>query len=390
MKHLFSMVRPPIIWKHLIKEYTKFLSICLFGIITLLLSTRLEDVARFIALGAPPAKIIAFILYQIPYMLQIAIPLSSLVAGFVLFSNMSASGEMTALRSTGYSLQSLLAPLSFFTIFLSIMMMWGLFDVSAKARYAIKKLEFDVREDEPLTFIQNSRYFSKHGISMELTGSLRTGESAKDLLFCLPSRKNDRLCLALIKQAHAKRGCLHGNYMTLLSSNPPSPNSQSFGSLLIENADKKKTPIGQVHELAQKKTWHVPPEYMPLSVIRAKRQEFQQELTAREYKGQKTKKVEKLVQKFFSEPFRRLSLSIAVFSLYLVGAISGIRNQRSSRRLSSIVRPLFAFAFFISCYLAGKNVDERAVAAIGFYLISHLVLLGYVYRRKNKIELGME
>jgi len=383
-------MRLPIIWGHLIKEYIKILSICLFGIITLLLSTRLEDVARFVALGAPVGKIVAFILYQIPYMLQIAIPLASLVAGFTLFSNMSSSGELTALRSTGYSLQALLSPLSFFTAFMAVVMMWGLFDVSAKSRYAIKKLEFDVREDEPLTFIQNSRYFFKHGISMELTGSLRTGQSAKDLLFCLPSSKNDRLCLVMIKQAHAKHNCLHGNYMSILSSTPPASSTRAFGSLFIENADKKKTPIGQVHELAQKKTWRIAPEYMPLSVVRAKRQELQQQVDAREYKGLNTKKFDTLIQKFSSEPFRRLSLSLAVFSLYLVGAISGMRNHRSSRRLLAIIRPLFAFAVFIAFYLAGKNVDEKAVAAIGFYLSVHLLLLVYAHKRKNKLELGME
>jgi len=390
MKSIFSMLTPPIVWRYLLREYTKIVAICLFGIVTLFLSTRLEDVAHFIALGAPVTKIVAFILYQIPYMLQIAIPLASLVAGFTLFSNMSSSGELTALRSTGYSVQSLLTPLTFFTTLMAIVMMWGLFDVSAKSRLATKKLEFDVREDEPLTFIQNSRYFFKHGVAMELTGSLRTGQNAKDLLFCLPSRKNDRLSLIIIKQAHAKRNCLHGNYMTLLSSNPPSSATKAFGSLLVENADKKKTPIGQVHELAQKKTWSISPEYMPLAVVRAKRQHLRQEMSARLYKGLNTKKTATLIQKFTSEPFRRLSLSLAVISLYLIGAVSGIRNHRTSRRLIALIRPLFCFALFIACYLAGKKLDEKAAAAIAFYLLVHLFLIVYAYRRKNKLELGME
>ena len=62
MKHLRHLWAPPVIWKHLLKEYLRALGICLFGIVALLLSTKLEEVARLISLGAQTTKILAFVL----------------------------------------------------------------------------------------------------------------------------------------------------------------------------------------------------------------------------------------------------------------------------------------------------------------------------------------
>lgn len=374
----------------MLRQYCRNVCICLFGIVFLLLSTKLEEVARFIALGASPEKILLFVLYQIPYLLQIAIPISSLVAGFAVLSSMSASGELTAARSSGYSLSAILAPLSFFSFLLSVLMMWGMFDLSARSHLAAKALEFDVREEEPLSFVQSGRFLAEHGIALELTGSIRTGGEAKDLLLCLASPGSDRLSLVILKKAHAEAKALLGTSLTVISSRTPQSQGQPFGSLIIEHADSKRTPTDFVHELAQRRHWKPMADHFPLSVVRAQQNDLARHVAAREYQGHSAKHLKKLFHKFSSEPFRRLSLSLAIFSLCLAGAVSGIRTSRVSTRLFHAAGPLLAFGLFISAYLAGKNLNDVSPAAIFFYLLPHPILWIFASTLKTRLEYGLE
>ncbi len=374
----------------MLKEYCRALCICLFGVVALLLSTKLEEVARFIALGASSGKIFLFILYQIPYILQIAIPLSSLVAGFTVLSSMSASGELTAARSSGYSLSSILSPLCFASLAISALMMCGLLDLSSESHRAAKSMEFDVRDEEPLAFVQGGRFLAEHGIALEVTGSIRTGEDAKDLLLCLTAPGSERLSVVVLKKAHAEAKALLGNYLTVISSQTPQIADQKFGSLIIENADAKKTPTDFVHEIARSRKWKPTADYFSLAVVRAKRHELAQQVAVREYAGHSAKHLKRLLGEYTSEPFRRLSLSLAVFSLCLAGAVSGIRTSRMSARLLHAARPLLAFGLFIAAYLAGKNLDDVAPAAIFFYLLPHPILWMFASTLKTRLEHGME
>ena len=266
---------PPILWGHLVKKYCQSLGICLFGIIALLLTSKLNEVARFIALGASTGKILLFVLYQIPYALQTALPFASLIAGFATTSAMSSNGELTAARASGYSLSAILTPLACMSLFLSIAMMWGIFDLSSRSHNAAKELEYDVRETEPLAFIQCGRFLPEHGVALELNGSLCSGETAKDVLMCLTPSGTDRLSLIILKATVAEPKALLGKTMTIISSKAPQGSGQAFGSLLVENADAQRTPTDFVHEFAKNKHWRPGPDQFSLSVVRAKQRVLQ-------------------------------------------------------------------------------------------------------------------
>ena len=390
LRHHRHYVTLPVLWRHLLKEYLRALCICLFGIVTFLLTTKLEEVARFITFGASIGKICLFVLCQIPYTLQIAVPIASLVAGFTVLSTMSSNGELTAARASGYSLTSILAPLSLCSMLIGALMMWGMFDLSARSHLAAKEMEFDVRKNEPLAFLQSGRFLAEHGVALELNGSLHNGESAKDLLLCLTPPGGDRLSIIILKKAHAEEKALIGNSMTVISSKAPQTPDQKFGSLVVENADTKTTPTTFVYELAKKHHWKPSADQFTMSVIRAEQKELRHEIAVAEYKGHSSKKLHKFLNKFVSEPFRRLSLSLAVFSLCLAGAVSGIQTSRARRRLLHAAGPLLAFGVFIASYLAGKNLDDVAPLAIFFYLLPHPILWMFSSSLKNRLEHGME
>ena len=379
----------PTLWKHIIWGFFRNFFICLFGIILLLLSTKIEEVARFIALGASILNILSFILYQIPYVTQIGIPIAALIAGFSLFSQMSKDGEITAARSSGYSLTTILFPIFLSGALLSILMIF-IFDISATSHLASKKLEFDVRENQPLAAFQNTRFLNKHGIALELTGSLQTGKNAENLLLCFPSHSNDRLSLLILKETISEKENVKGHEMTVISSQAPPSSHDCFGSLIVENAQKNNTPITHIHEMTQTHSWKIAADHLPLSVVLARQKELSQARLSRHYQGHSAKKLSKQLGKYQSEPFRRLSLIIAAFTLSFAGAIYGIRNTKRPRRGVYVLGPLLSFGIFIASYLIGKTVHEFALIAIFFYVIPHPILIFSASIFKNRIEHGME
>jgi lipopolysaccharide export system permease protein len=387
---LMHVLKIPVLWRHILKEYVQSLGICLFGIVTLLLTTKLDEVARFITLGASIWNICLFVLCQIPYLLQIAVPIASLVASFSVLSTMSSNGELTAARSSGYSLSSILAPICCCSLLIGALMMWGMFDLSARGHLAGKKLEFDAREEQPLAFLQSGHFLAEHGVSMELTGSLHKGETAKDLIACLTPPGGDRLSLVILRSATSEEQALYGSSLTVISSKPPQGQNEKFGSLVVENADEKKTPTTFVHELTQKRHWKPAADQFTMSVVRAMQRDLYQQLSAQEYKGHSAKKIHRMLHKFLSEPFRRLTLSLAVFSLCFAGAVSGIRTSRTHRRWLHAAGPLLAFGLFFASYLAGKNLDDTAPWAIAFYLLPHPILWMFSTSLTTRLERGME
>ena len=383
-----ARLKPPILWTYTASSYIHYLLVSLFGILAIILSTKLEEVAKFIALGASTSRILLFILYLIPYTLQLAIPLSSAIAAYVVFYQMQQSGELTAARSCGYSLKLILYPISIISILLGILTMWGIFDLSAKSRLAAKKLEFDVRNEEPLAFIQTSRFLSNHGVAAELQGSLKAGERVSDLLICFASPTTNRLNLLLLKRGFTEKNALIGNNMSIISSKAPESSDQHVGTLIIENADKKKTPTNFIHELSAKHKWKVDAEQFPLNVVLATKHELSEDITSSKYQGISARKSEKIIGKFTSEPFRRISLSLAIFTLCSFTAVCGMRHNKRKVEFINKLLPLFGFLFFILCYLGGKNCNTHALAAVLLYLLPHPILLFAAKKMQTSLEYG--
>lgn len=382
--------RPPTLWLYIARAYLYYLSVSLFGIVAIILSTKLEEIARFIALGASVSKITLFVLCLIPYTLQLALPFASTIAAYTVFHQMSRSGELTAARSCGYPLASIFNPVATISLFLCITMIWGIFDLSAKSHLAAKKLEFDVRDEEPLAFLQNSRFLMQHGVAAELEGSFKTGEQVRDVLVCFPSPTNQRLTLLILKKGMAQRKALIGNFMCIISSKSPAGLNRPTCSLLVENADEKKTPTDFIHELSAKNKWKPTAEQFPLSVVRATKQELGKELTAAQYTGHSAKKFSKILGKFTTEPFRRLSLSLAVYTLCIFSAVCGVRSYRKSGTSVATLGPIIGFGFFIMCFLAAKNCSNIPLIAISLYLLPHPILWYVSKKAQISLEYGME
>ncbi len=382
----------PVFWKCLIRRYIAFFCLATGTIVILLLTSRLEEVARFIAVGASVGKILLFISYQIPYILQIALPIGGFIAGYALSSRMSQAGEITALRSIGKSITEIFRPILAASCFLSFLTFLLLFDFAAKSHLATKKLEYDVRAEEPLALLQSGHFLDEHSIALELSGSLKTGSHAKNVVICMMPKGQDRLTLALFSDAETEEGIFIGETLSIFSTtSAPSSKKNAIAhtdTVCVENAVRKKTPTHYVHEMTQKKKWNVGADHLPMSTVLAMRKDLSQKLEIEHYQGKVPKNLLKKYGRFTSEPWRRISLSLAITTLTWIGLLFGISIQRTKSpfQLGFALIPFFAF---MALYLMGKNIDEVPLAAIFSFILSHILLFGIAKVKKNRIEQGI-
>ena len=110
----------PTLWRYFLTQYMKVFSLSFFGFLIILLSMRLEDFAYFLSLGADLPATFLYMIYQIPYVLQIALPISSLIASLYLFQKLSQNSALTSLRAAGISLLEIITPLLLFSITLAL------------------------------------------------------------------------------------------------------------------------------------------------------------------------------------------------------------------------------------------------------------------------------
>ncbi|MCB1213281.1 MAG: LptF/LptG family permease, partial [Chlamydiia bacterium] len=70
----------PIVWRHLLSHYFKIFLTVLSVFVLLLLAIQLDEIAQFIVFSRDGWKIGRFFLQLIPYIIPIALPISSLLA----------------------------------------------------------------------------------------------------------------------------------------------------------------------------------------------------------------------------------------------------------------------------------------------------------------------
>ena len=58
----------PILWRYLLQHYLKVTIVCVLAFIAILLTMRLDEIAHFIALGAPLTYVLLFVFYQILFL----------------------------------------------------------------------------------------------------------------------------------------------------------------------------------------------------------------------------------------------------------------------------------------------------------------------------------
>ena len=351
----------PILWRYLIACYLRvfLLSVCSF--VGVLFVLRFKDIARFAALSFDGVKTSLFILYQFPHILPIAIPISALIASFLLFQRLSRSHELTALRASGMSFFSLLAPVLLASLFLSLMNFAICADLAPYCRRETKTLLYRKSGANPLVLLQRQQLLKIKNTYLDLQMQ-EEGRCAQDFLCIAYSENNERLNLIAIKKLSLKKNQLFGQNLSLLS-HVPSKEPEGFDITLLENQKAMSMPAPLLSQALKKKR-----PAMETGALSLKQLFFQRQEGA---------KKERLV---LIEVLRRYTLSFAVFSFTFLGCAFGIQSGREAKKT-----PLFAASgwtlLVLVSYFLGKGLKTFPVAAMAAFLLPHpLLWLASLYR----------
>ena len=381
----------PIIWRYLLSQYFKVFFLCLTTFILVLLTTRLDEIAHFATFGPEGIYILLFTLHQIPYILPIAIPISSLISAILLIQRLSHSHELTALRACGLALKDILAPLLIAALFLSTINFYVASELATTSHFNTATLKSHLRSINPLLLLHNKHLLRMKGIYFDSLGPSKIGESASNIVLAVPKKTNGRINLMLANKLEANPLTFSGSQVTLIT---PLKNHQqeSFDQLIIENIGETHASIEDFSELLQKKVWTINNDYlnMPMLLIRLKNEKNNLENAYSSPQPSSTlKQIQRNINRCKTEIIRRLSLAIAVFSFTFMGLAFGISISRNHSQKGLFFVIIFA-VIYLMAFFAAKGIDQLLIASTFMYLLPHLLIIGASIWMLRRVSKGIE
>jgi lipopolysaccharide export system permease protein len=362
----------PILWRYLLRNYFQVFILCVSAFISVLLVLRFQEIARFITSEASFIKIALFSLYQIPYILPIAIPISCLISAILLFQKLSYHQEITALRTIGLSLQKIVMPIlsaGFLLVLLNAMIA---FELAPICRSKARMLIYETVTSNPLFILQKESPVKFKNMYIDLQVS-RGATSAEDVVIALKNNSNDRLCLFSFRNLSLVDKELEGNIISYISSFN-SKQENGFDHLMIENQDHMKIKAVQLGQFMQHTNWLAHHDYLTLRMLLAK-ETLEQPF--------------KISKKIMIEIARRISIALAAFTFTLIGTCLGLqigRNQSKKKALWA----MFLAAFFMLCFIIAKSMYPNAILSISLLLIPHPLIAWASYRQLKLVSKGIE
>lgn len=378
----------PILWRYLSLRYIKTLLLSIFTFVVVLITLRMEEIAHFATLGPESGVILKFALYQIPYILPIAIPVSCLIAALLLSQNLSETHELTAIRSFGLSIRSCMTPILFIALFVSLLNFWIVSELATTCHLNCTKLKAELRQVNPLLLASHKHLMKIKGLYFDALGSSKLGETAEDAVFAYPEKKSGRIALLVAKKLSLDEDSFHGVDVTLIGS-ISSKSETEPDSLFVENIGDYSLPLQDFSLLMENKTWSLSLDYLKMPLLLIKKEQEEQilrELQEAEETSQ-AKAKERDINRIEMEVMRRISVGIAAFTFTLLGLAFGIRISRGGS-VKNLVYVVCLAALFLVCYFTAKGSDHKAGTAIALYTLPHGLIILFSFIRIHRLEGG--
>lgn len=345
--------------RYLLENYFKVFFLAIFSFIAILLVSRLKEIAEFATFGTPIGKLALFVLYQIPYILPIAIPISCLLSTLVLIQRLSQSYELTALRAAGFSLFKIASPLLMTSLFLSVGTFYLTSEVATSCHLKTRKMVYDLTSINPLLMLQNARIAQLKGAYVQMN-PIHQGHRVSDLIVAIPGRS---LILCLAKELEIKEDALLGSDVSVIASHED--------HLAIENLHATRSPAVELAELIRTKGWKISHDHLDWRLLQARKRALLQ---------QDSYKAHKSLIKIKSEIARRFSFALAPLTFTLMGIAFGIQ-----RRVLTVLAltSTALIAFFI-----GKELDHLFSISFMLYMMPHLLITCYSLWTLQNISRG--
>lgn len=364
----------PILWRYLLRNYFQVLLLCVSGFIATLLVTRFQEIARFATSGAGIFPIFLFTLYQIPYILPIALPISCLIASMLLFQKLSQTHELTAIRSSGLGLFPIVFPLLLAGAFLTLANFTLVSEITPRARTLTRELIYEMTAQNPLFLLQKESLVRLKESYIDMK-ALKSGRSAQDVIFVVKNASSKRLGLMVAKELSLDGDMLTGKNVTLISSADPK-RGEGFDHLIIENQKTMRTKASDLAQFVQKYETSLNYDYFPLRMILAKEKATRADSHL-------------LGPKASIEIARRFSLGFAAFTYTLIGIAFGMQIGRGHSRRSLLWAISLASAFMIA-FISAKSFRDAPLLACLIYLLPHPLIIFLSLKSLKKVSEGRE
>ena len=183
----------PLLWRFIAGHYLKVFLFSTAALVLCLMTLRLEEIAHFASIDPSQEYTLWFVLYQVPYILPIAIPLACLISSMILMQRLSTSHEISALRSLGYSLKSIFAPILLIALLISTANLFITSEVAAYTHLKTNLLKTEIRSLNPLLLLHNKHLLQVKGIFFDALGPSKMGEFASDVVVAMPGKVGSRM-----------------------------------------------------------------------------------------------------------------------------------------------------------------------------------------------------
>lgn len=364
----------PRLWCYLTKSYLRILTLSLCAFVGVLIVMRLQEIARFATSGASLTKVLLFAALQIPYILPLAMPISCLIATFLLFQRLSSSHELTALRSCGIGIGTLKTPLIYLATCVSLLNFTIASEIGPHCRALSKELIVEVVKANPLFLLQRDSLIKLKNAYYHI-GNLKGNSCAKDILLATRNGSNDTMTLIVAKELNVKNSLLIGDQVAFISSIEAHNTTPGFDHLMIENQTHMETPSEPLTDFLQLVGWETHINYLRLHDLLA-------------YSAAKGKPLLANSSVLY-EIARRFSIGLAPLTLTLLGLAYGIHiGRRPSKKGLMITAALTAL--FLSAFIAAKSFEDLIIPAMTIFLIPHLLIITVAMRKIRSIDRGIE
>lgn len=363
----------PILWRYLLKNYFQVFFLCVIGFISILLVTRVQEIARLAALNSQVDIIILFTLCQIPYILPIAIPISGLISAILLVQRLSHTHELTAFRASGLSVKAISTPILMAAFLLSIANFVIAAELTPRCRLYSRDLIQNVTTINPLFLMKKSKLLKLQDsyVDMKMT---QLGKEAKDIIFAVKNHSNDRLSLMTAKKFILEDNLMKGQNVAIIS-NIAQSTPGLYDHLIIENQETMSTSASALSALMQKTTQKLGFEHLPLKNV------------VSTFSDPNAKA--KTMKRAQFELCRRLFFPIITFAFTLLGLSLGMQIGRGRKRKGIYMAILLSALTFI-CSIAAKSFHLSPYKVIFFYCAPIPILFGVSYYFQRRILGGIE
>lgn len=369
-------VSMPILWRYLLRSYFQVFALCVSGFIAILLVTRFQEIASFATACGSFSTLFLFILYQIPYILPIAIPISCLIAAILLFQKLSHTHELTAFRSCGLGLKPIATPLILAGLILGMFNFIIASEIGPHCRGLSKQLIYQAAASNPLVLMQKDSLLKTKNLFIDIK-TLHSTSKAEDVIIVSKNTSNDRLTLVSAKQLFIDQDQLKGTGVTLISSVDPKKGDSLYDHLVIENQKSMQTKASTLTQPMQTTEWLKSHEYLPLRMIIAK-EAVEKNLST--YSIGRSAKV---------EISKRITLGLAAFTFTFVGIAYGMEIGRQRRKKGTLIAFALA-AFFMVCFVSARSMRHSPYISCLIYLLPHPILFLCSLRHLRFVSRGVE